>query len=139
MSYLLDTNVISELIKMTPNEHVIAWVNRVAEFDLYLSAITIGELRKGVEKLDKSNKKTRLLFWLEQDLIERFADRILNIDVAVAERWGRLLVQTKKTLPAIDSLIAATALHHDLCLVTRNVDDFNIPTLELFNPWEWEK
>jgi predicted nucleic acid-binding protein len=135
MSYLLDTNVISELIKATPNKRVLTWINEINESDLYLSVLTIGELRKGIERLDKSHKKSQLLIWLEQDLFARFSNRILFIDLAVAERWGRLSA-ANKTLPAIDSLIAATALHHDLTLVTRNVSDFDITTLEVLNPWE---
>jgi predicted nucleic acid-binding protein len=137
MSYLLDTNIISELIKPAPNKRVIAWISQIAESELFLSTLTIGELRKGIEKLHVSKKKAQLIVWLEQELLLRFSNRILTVDTAVAERWGRLLAHSKQTLAAIDSLLAATALHHDLCLVTRNTADFAVPTLEIFNPWEW--
>ena len=135
MSYLVDTNVISELIKREPNQGVVTFLNRIDESDLYISVLTVGELRKGIELLKDSKKKQELVIWLEQELIPRFNDRLLTISLPVTERWGRLMAKAKKTLSAIDSLIAATALHHDLALVTRNTSDFEIPTLEVFNPW----
>jgi len=137
MSYLLDTNVISELFKARPNKRVISWIDNIAESELFLSVLTIGELRKGIEKIENSVKKAKLIVWLEQELLSRFAHRILKIDIPIAERWGRLLATSKQSLPAIDSLLAATALHYDLCLVTRNTADFVVSTLVVFNPWEW--
>ena len=137
MSYLLDTNVISELVKTQPNKHVMSWISQIPESELFLSALTVGEIRKGIEKINFDQKKAKLIVWLEQELLPRFAHRVLMVDIPVAERWGRLLAEIKHTLPAIDSLLAATALHHDLCLVTRNTADYVVPTLAVFNPWEW--
>lgn len=134
MSYLLDTNVISELVKKRPNAELIRWFEMVPDDSLYLSVITLGEIRKGVEKLSNEDKKTRLRTWLEHELRDWFGEHILPIDHRVADRWGRLQDHTRKTMPAIDSLLAATALHFDLSLVTRNEKDFAYPGLEVINP-----
>jgi predicted nucleic acid-binding protein len=83
--------------------------------------------------LNAPKKKVQLIVWLEQELLLRFSNRVLAVDTAIAERWGRLLAHSKQTLAAIGSLLAATALHHDLCMVTRNTEDFIVPTLEVFN------
>lgn len=136
MSYLLDTNVISELLRPSPNEKVISWFSHIVEESLYISVLTVGEIRKGVEKLPESRRKEEIRIWLENDLQIRFEGRILIIDQHIANRWGRLLNEINKPMPAIDSLIAATAIHHDLRLVTRNVNDFRYPTLQVLNPWE---
>lgn len=136
MSYLIDTNVVSELIKSKPDKQVVSWFSAVPDESLHISVLTLGEIRKGIGKVEEAAKKEKLRIWLEHELPEWFDTRILDIDVPVAERWGRLLAQHKKTLPAIDSLIAATALHHDLCLVTRNITDFDyIAGLQIINPW----
>lgn len=137
MSYLLDTNVISELVATKPNESVLAWLSNIPEDEIFISVLTIGEIRKGIEKLSDDKRKNKLLIWLEVDLPARFEDRILEIDVHVADRWGRLQGEIKRSIPAIDSLIAATALHHDLTLVTRNVKDFSGLHLPLVNPWDY--
>lgn len=103
---------------------------------LYLSVLTLGELRKGIEGLTEARRKRRLLDWLEVDLPTYFAGRIVSVDAAVADRWGRLLAQARRPVPAIDSLLAATALAHGLTLVTRNLKDFQYPDLQLLNPWQ---
>jgi predicted nucleic acid-binding protein len=135
VSYLLDTNVISELARPQPDSSISAWFASVPDETLHLSVLTLGEIRKGVERLPASRKRERLRLWLEHDLPDWFAERLLPIDMEVADRWGRLLAETGRPLPAIDSLLAATALHHGLRFVTRNANDFAFPGLEVVDPW----
>lgn len=135
MSYLVDTNVISELVRPTPDERVMGWFRTVPESALYLSVLTLGEIRKGVEKTANRRRRESLRLWLEQDLSARFEERLLPVTRGVADRWGRLLAEVERPVAAIDSLLAATALHHELRLVTRNVEDFRFPGLDLVNPW----
>lgn len=137
MSYLLDTNVISETIRNTPDAAVIRWLRQVPDDHLYVSVLSLGEMRKGIERMAPGTRRERLRLWLEYDLAAWFAERVLPVDQAVADRWGRLLGAADRSLPAIDSLLAATALHHELRLATRNVHDFVFPGLELLNPWTW--
>lgn len=136
MSYLIDTNVLSELRRHAPNANVVRWVAERPASTLFLSVLTLGELRKGIEAIDESDRKRALLDWLDVELPNFFAGRILPVDAAVADRWGRLLAQAGRTLPAIDSLLAATALRHDLTMVTRNLKDFRLPDVQVLNPWE---
>ena len=136
MSYLLDTNVISETIKSKPSKNLYEWLEKIPEENLFISVLTLGEIRRGVELLDNIKKKSTLIVWLEKDLRNRFGDRILKIDNIIADRWGYLCAYSAKTLPVIDSLIAATALTHNLKLVTRNIKDFSeVQSLELVNPF----
>ena|SRR3990167_3190100 len=136
MNYLLDTNVISELMRQKPNHSVIALLSQTDMNSLYLSVLSIGEIRKGIEKVLDPKRKQKMALWLEQEIPHKFHNRILPINLAVADRWGRLQHQTKRSLSAIDSLIAATALHHDMTLVTRNTKDFcDCAGLEVLNPW----
>ncbi|MDQ6987038.1 MAG: type II toxin-antitoxin system VapC family toxin [Mariprofundaceae bacterium] len=135
MSYLLDTNVLSELVRPKPSPAVLAWFENTPDDSLYISVLTIGEIRKGVETVVSSARKEKLRVWLEHTLPDWFQNRVLSIDEPVAERWGRLLAEAHRPLPAIDSLLAATALHYDLRVVTRNVQDFTFPELEVINPW----
>lgn len=135
MSYLLDTNVICEIWKKAPEAKVVDWLKAIPSEKLFLSVLSIGEIRRGVEKLPKGKKRPSLLQWLEDELPRQFRANILNIDIAVAEKWGFICAESKNTLPAIDSLLAATALHHDLRLVTRNEKDFKVPGLEIINPF----
>jgi predicted nucleic acid-binding protein len=136
MSYLLDTNVISELVRSKADKKVLEWFQKIPPEALYISVLTLGEIRKGVEACKDRKRKERLRLWLEIDLPEWFGNRILLIDHLIADRWGRLQNEMKKPIPAIDSLIAATALHHDLRLVTRNNKDFDYPALQVINPWK---
>lgn len=136
MSYLLDTNVVPELVKRRPSSAVTAWFETIPDAALHLSVISLGEIRRGVEALRDGAKKERLRLWLEQDLPAWFEDRLLPVSATVADRWGRLLAEVGRPIPAIDSLLAATALHHELRLVTRNVRDFRFPGLEVVNPWD---
>ena len=135
MSYLLDTNIISETIRRVPSRKVMAWLEDIPSDALYVSVLTIGEVRKGVESLKDEKRREKLRLWLEHELPAWFEDRVLPVDLAVAERWGRLLAEAQRSVPAIDSLLAATALHYDLRLVTRNAEDFKYPGLDVINPF----
>lgn len=135
MSYLLDTNVISELVRPKPAKAVLAWFENIPSEALHISVLTLGEIRKGVEHMPDGTRREKLRLWLEHDLTDWFGDRILPVDTLVADRWGRLLALVGRPVPSIDSLLAATALHHELRLVTRNQKDFNYPGLEVINPW----
>ncbi len=137
--FLLDTNAVSELVSIKPNQRVLDWLEAVDENLLYLSVMTLGEIRQGVAALPQSKKRTRLETWLEVDLQSRFAGRILAIDGDVADRWGWIMAQAQAqgvTLPVVDAPIAATALHRNLTAVTRNVSDFAVVGLTVINPWE---
>jgi toxin FitB len=136
MKYLLDTNVISELKRPQPNPQVLNWFETVNHEFLYLSVLTLGEIYKGIEKLPESQRKNKLRYWLDKELPNWFGKRLLPIHIEIALVWGSLQAQMNRPLPAIDSLLAATALHHDLCLVTRNTKDFIYPNLIVINPWE---
>jgi toxin FitB len=137
--FLLDTNCISEVVRPQPDPHVLEWLEAADESLLYLSVLTLGEIRKGVGALSQSKRRTRLEAWLELELQARFAGRILPVDAAIADRWGFLAAAAKRkgsSLSAIDGLLAATALHHNLTLVSRNVTDFaNIP-VPVLSPWQ---
>ena len=136
--FLLDTNCISELVRPKPDPRVMDWMEAIDETMLYLSVLTIGEIRKGVAGLAQGKRRIRLETWLEVDLQVRFAGRIVGIDTAVAERWGALAAEAKrkgKALSIIDGLLAATALHHSLTVVTRNAGDFTPAHVQVLNPW----
>ena len=135
MSYLIDTNVLSELRRREPHANVTQWFSERPTSTLFLSVLTLGELRKGIDALADSPRKLALLDWLEAELPMFFSGRILNIDLRVADRWGRLLAQANRPLPAFDSLLAATALSHGLALVTRNLRDFQYADLTVLDPW----
>ena len=139
MKYLLDTCVISELVKTKPSKKVVLWISKKDEADFCLSSLTFGELYKGVSKLPDSRKRKKLSKWIEQDLQERFVGKILDIDLLVAKTWGEIQAASEvagSPMPAIDGLIAATALAHDLTVVTRNVTDMQQSGVSLLNPWE---
>ena len=141
MSYLIDTCCISELVKKKPNPNVLKWFADQDELSMFLSVITFGELRKGIEKLSDSKKKQELNQWVKEDLNHRFKNRVLNINMEEVNRWGKILATAEKNgkpLPAIDSLIAATAQVHDLTVVTRNTQDMEGSGVEVINPWTYE-
>jgi toxin FitB len=138
MKYLLDTCVVSELIAKQPNQRVLDWLNTQPNQDLYLSAITIGELVKGIDKLPDSKRKSSLQDWFNDDLLVRFAARILPLDLDAMVLWGKLISRLERQgriLPLMDSLIAAIALQGTFTLVTRNEKDFAGTGLTIFNPW----
>jgi predicted nucleic acid-binding protein len=138
VKYLLDTNVVSELVAKQPNPGVVGWVDSIDPETAYLSVITIGEIRKGVEKLADSRRKNTLRAWLSDDLLVRFDGRILTLDVDTMLTWGSLMAALERAgrpLPAVDSLVAALALHHSCSLVTRNEHDFQGAGIPLINPW----
>jgi len=137
--YLLDTNIISELRNKNPEPRVVEWMAAVDESLLHLSILTLGEIRKGAALLPQGKRRTQLESWLEVDLQARFARRILPIDSGVADRWGWITAEAKLkglTLPVIDGLLAATALHHNLTIVSRNIKDFVTTKVPALNPWE---
>lgn len=139
MNLLLDTNVLSEVQRPAPEPKVLAWLHRVDEDRTYISVASIAELRRGVALLEDGRRRTALARWLAHDLPERFAERILPIDQAIAERWGDLMAQSRKSgvaLSVMDGFFAATALTNDLTLVTRNVRDFAMFGVPLLNPWD---
>lgn len=141
MSYLIDTCCISELVKKKPNSNVVKWFADQDELSMYLSVITFGELRKGIEKLTDSTKKKELNRWVKEDLNHRFKNRVLNITIEEVNKWGEILAIAEKNgypLPAIDSLIAATANVHHLSVVTRNTKDMEGSGVDVINPWVYE-
>jgi predicted nucleic acid-binding protein len=136
--FLLDTNCISELIRSKPEPRVIGWMRVADESLLYLSVLTLGEIRRGAAALPQSKRRSYLESWLESELQVRFSGRILAIDNPVADRWGWLTAEAERKgrpLPAIDGLLAATALHHNLTIVSRNVSDFTSTQVPVLNPW----
>jgi predicted nucleic acid-binding protein len=135
LSYLLDTNVLSELRRKTPNAGVVNWFAKRPASSLFLSVLTLGELRKGVEGAADADRRMVLLDWLETELPTFFTGRLLPVDARVADRWGRMMAAAGRPVPAIDSLIGATAAHYGLSLVTRNVKDYADLGLDVINPW----
>lgn len=135
MSYLIDTNVLSELRRKTPDAGVLNWFAARPASTLFLSVLTLGELRKGIEGLTDQVRRRALLDWLEAELPVFFTGRILAVDREVADRWGKMVAACGRPVPAIDSLLAATAAQHGLIMVTRNVRDFADLGVEVTNPW----
>jgi predicted nucleic acid-binding protein len=136
VSYLIDTCALSEIVKSKPDRRVIDWFESAPQEALHVSVLTLGEIRKGVEGLPDGRRRTRVAAWLEAELPEWFEDRVLPVDAGVADEWGRLLARARRTVSAIDSLIAATALRHRLTIVTRNVSDFAFDGIDNVNPWK---
>jgi len=136
--FLLDTNVLSELIKAEPDGNVVRWVEETEETILFLSVLTLGEVRSGIERMNPGRRRGQLESWFKVDLRQRFQNRILSITDTIADRWGALSASAAKKgrpLPVIDGLLAATALHHDLIVVTRNDVDVNGTGVPTLNPW----
>jgi toxin FitB len=138
VSFLLDTNVVSEWARPRPDLGVTTWLAAVDENRAFLSVVTLAELRHGIERLPAGGRRRRLDAWLREELSTRFEGRVLAIDTMVADVWGRLVAHRRRSgrpISAMDAFIAATAVIHDLSLVTRNVADFEGTAVPLVNPW----
>ncbi len=139
MTWLLDTNVVSEWVKPRPDPGVIAWLAGVDEDRVFISVVTLAEIRHGVERMPAGARRDRLDAWLTDQLPLRFEDRVLPIDAATADGWGRVMTRGQaagRSVSAMDAFIAAAAARHDLILVTRNVADFDALGIGLLNPWQ---
>jgi predicted nucleic acid-binding protein len=138
VNFLLDTNGVSEWVKPVPDPGLVTWLAAVDEDRVFLSVVTLAELRHGVERLVDGRRRARLEVWLNQELTERFAGRVLAVDGAIAHAWGRLVARAEaagQRLSVMDGFIAATAQIHELTLVTRNVKDFVSSGITVHNPW----
>ena len=138
MSFLLDTNVVSEWTKPRPNPGVVEWLEEVEENEVFLSVVTFAELRHGIERLPAGARRRRLDEWLSHDLPLRFEGRVVGVEGAIADEWGRLVARREargRPISVMDALIAATAQVHSLTLVTRNTADFQASVKSLLNPW----
>ncbi len=138
MSFLLDTNVVSEWVKLRPDPGVIAWLADVDEDRVFISVITLAELRHGIERMQDGSRRSRLDTWLGHELPMRFEGRILSIDDPVADIWGRMVAHREalgRRIEPMDAFIAATAQVHRLSLVTRNTSDFSSSVKSVVNPW----
>jgi toxin FitB len=139
MNYLLDTCVLSEFTRRQPEEKVLGWIDQIDEEKLFISVITIGEVQHGIERLPASHRKTELLVWLNNALIDRFRARILPLDTPTMFLWGSLAArmdQAGRPMGLMDSLMIATALHNNLVIATRNTSDFLPCGVQVINPWE---
>lgn len=138
MNFLIDTNVVSEWVRPRPEPRVVAWFAEADEDRVYLSVVTLAELRRGVARLAAGHRRNRLDEWLRHDLPLRFEGRILAVDIVVAAAWGDVMAEREnRGLPisTMDAFIAATARVHRLTLVTRNTPDFEASVSEIVNPW----
>lgn len=139
MSFLLDTNVVSEWVKPQPNPQVVAWLQDVDEDRVFLSVASLAEIRRGIELMSPGKRRDRLDSWLTRDLPARFEGRVLDINGRIAEAWGTIMARGRKAglnVSVLDACFAATAEIHRLTLVTRNVQDFLKLGITLLNPWQ---
>ena len=139
MAYLLDTCAISEMVSVKPNANVLRWFEHQAEETLYLSVITSGEIQKGINQLATGKRKLKIEAWFFDELVPNFQGRIINLDGKIMATWARMIAEFKVqgiVRPSFDSLIEATALHHNLILVTRNEKNFQNSKVSILNPWD---
>jgi toxin FitB len=139
LNYLLDTCVVSEFTKPGPNQKVLSWLNSTDVERQFISSVSLGEIQKGISSQQNSNRRAELEEWFRTELMNQFSGRILSLDVYEFIVWGQMTARQRaqgKTMPVIDSLIAAIALCHQMTLVTRNVTDFLETDLSIINPWE---
>jgi len=139
MPFLLDTNIVSETVKVKPETRVLEWLEQQSPTDLFLAAQTIGELIRGAVKVKERARQERFRKWIEEDLSQQFQHRILPFDETTARIWGQLMGKGDRqgrTPPAADAQIAAIAIGRELVLVTRNTKDFEQFDLEVLNPWD---
>jgi predicted nucleic acid-binding protein len=135
--YLLDTNVLSEAVRARPDPQVMAWLDSLNAEQLFVSVLSLAEIRKGA-LMAAASRQEKLLQWANVTLPHWFDDRVLAVDIAVADEWATMLAQAvHQKLPAIDSLIAATALHHGLTVATRNLKDFDRMDASVYSPWSF--
>lgn len=138
MRLLLDTNVLSEVTKPSPDANVLGWLDRLDEDRTFISVVSIAEIRRGVALMDEGRRRDSLTEWLARELPQRFEQRVLPVDEAVALAWGDLLGVAKRRgrgLSSMDGLIGATAIAQSLTLATRNIKDFDGFGIDLYNPW----
>ncbi len=138
MTYLLDTCVLSELAKPAPNKRVLEWLEGCEEESLYLSVLTVGEIQKGIARLAAGRRKNALQQWLDRDLLGRFSGRILPVDEETALTWGVAQAAAERRgtpVATVDGLIGATAVAHNLVVVTRNEADLKATGAQVLNPW----
>jgi predicted nucleic acid-binding protein len=138
VNFLLDTNVVSEWVKPRPNSGVVTWLAEVDEDRVFISVVTLAELRHGIERMAAGTRRARLDAWLTDELTARFEARILSVDAAIANMWGRIVARGQasgRPVGPMDAFIAATAEQQNLTLVTRNVSDFEALGIHLINPW----
>ena len=138
MRFLLDSNVLSETRRPEPDWRVLEWLDRLDEDRAFISVVTLAEIRRGVALMQTGRRRDELAHWLADDLVDRFAGRILPVDERTAFAWGDLMAEAKRRglgLASMDGLLAATAIAHGLTLVTRNVQDFRGLAVELLDPW----
>jgi predicted nucleic acid-binding protein len=138
VNYLLDTNVISEWVKPKPRASVIEWLHEADDDRLFLSVVSIADIRRGIELLPSSRRKSQLITWLDIELTVRFEGRIIDITRDIADNWGVCMGKSRKAgraLEPMDAFFAATAVSRQLVLVTRNTLDFEHLDIGLYNPW----
>jgi predicted nucleic acid-binding protein len=138
VNFLLDTNVVSEWVKPRPDPGVTTWLAEVDEDRVFLSVITLAELRHGIQRMSQGIRRNRLKTWLAEELRDRFEQRVLTIDAPTADAWGFVMARGQargRSISTMDGFLVATAIRHDMTLVTRNVTDFEQLDIRLINPW----